>query len=152
MLTARRASFWQGTYDIAVDGRPLTTWTPKVWRTGGDFTLDGRAYSLRGQGWGSDYTLTAGDLLVARADRVGRSAWTLTAGPRVHTFRRASFWTGDQHLVEGDRVVGGVRRVGRWRADADADLPGLDLPVQVFALTVVLTLWAAQATAAAAAT
>ncbi len=149
MLTARHDSLWRGTYAITLDGRPITTWTPKVWSGGGEFDLDGRRYAFAGQGWGSRYALTADGSAVARADRVGRSRWTLTAGERVHTFRRASIWSGDQVLVDGERVLGGVRRTGRWRADAEADLPGLDLPVQVFALTVVLTLWSSQAVAAA---
>jgi hypothetical protein len=150
MLTARNTSLWRGTYAIAVDGRPVTTWTPRVWSGGGEFVLDGRRYAFTGKGFGSRYALTADGEPVARADRVGRRDWTLTEGGRTHTFRRASFWSGDQLLVDGDRVLGGVRRTGRWRGDAEADLPGLDLPVQVFALTVVLTLWYAQATAAAA--
>lgn len=150
MLTARNTSLWRGTYEIAVDGRPVTTWTPKVWSSGGVFELDGRHYAFTGKGFGSRYALTAGGTPVARADCVGRRDWTLREGGRTHTFRRASFWSGDQLLVDGGRVLGGVRRTGRWRGDAEAELPGLGLPVQIFALTVVLTLWSAQVTAAAA--
>lgn len=150
MLTARNTSLWRGTYAIALDGRPVTTWTPTVWRTGGEFALDGRHYAFTGNGWGSRYALGADGSPVATADRVGRSRWTVTAGKRVHAFRRASIWSGDQLLVDGERVLGGVRRTGRWRADAEADLPGLELPVQVFALTVVLTLWNSQAAVVAA--
>ncbi len=149
MLTARNTSLWRGTYEIAVDGRAVTTWTPKVWTGGGEFALDGRRYAFTGRGWGSRYALAADGTPVATADRVGRRDWTLHEGGRTHTFRRASWWSGDQLLVDGDRVLGGVRRTGAWRGDDEADLPGLDLPVQVFALTVVLTLWYAQATAAA---
>jgi len=150
MLTARNTSLWRGTHEIAVDGRPVTTWTPKVWTGGGEFDLDGRRYAFTGRGFGSRYALTADGGPVARADRVGRKDWTLTAGGSAHTFRRASWWSGDQLLVDGDRVLGHVRRTGRWHGDAEADLPGLDLPVQVFALTVVLTLWYAHTAAAAA--
>jgi hypothetical protein len=149
MLTARSTSPWRGTYAISADGRPVTTWTPKVWTAGGEFDLGGRRYAFAGRGFGSRYALTADGVPVAQADRVGRKDWTLTEGGRTHTFRRASVWRSEQLLVDGDRVLGGVRRTGRWRTDAEADLPGLDLPVQVFALTVVLTLWTSQATAAA---
>jgi hypothetical protein len=149
MLTAHHTSFWRGTYAIALDGRPITTWTPKVWSGGGVFDLDGRHYAFRGKGWGSRYALERDGTPVARADRVGRARWTLQTGGRTHTFRRGSIWRGDQLLVDGDRVLGGVRRTGWWNSDAEADLPGLDLPVQIFALTVVLTLWSSQAAVAA---
>ena len=39
--------------------------------------------------------------------------------------------------------------MSRWRRDAVADLPDLPLAVQVFVVVVVLTMWDAQATAAA---
>jgi len=36
-----------------------------------------------------------------------------------------------------------------WRSDAEAELPGLPMPVQVFVLAVALTTWDAQAAAPA---
>ncbi len=42
-----------------------------------------------------------------------------------------------------------MRRTSAWRGDVAADLPGLPLPVQVFVLGVVITMWDAQAAAAA---
>jgi hypothetical protein len=114
-----------------------------------EFSLDGRHYTLSGGSWGSRYALVADGTPVARADHVGRRDWTLDADGRTRTFRRRrSVWSGDQVLVEGDRVLGGVRHAGRWRGDAEAELPGMDLPVQVLAVAVVLTLWSHQASAA----
>ena len=149
VLTARSTSFWRGTHEIAVDGRPVTTWTPAAWSGAGEFSLDGRHHTLSGGSWGSRYALVADGTPVARADHVGRRDWTLDADGRTRTFRRRrSVWSGDQVLVEGDRVLGGVRHAGRWRGDAEAELPGMDLPVQVLAVAVVLTLWSHQASAA----
>jgi hypothetical protein len=47
--------------------------------------------------------------------------------------------------------VGSVRRTSFWRREIVADLPGLPLPVQIFVLGVVITMWDAQAAAASSA-
>ncbi|GAA4413255.1 hypothetical protein GCM10023168_35970 [Fodinibacter luteus] len=43
------------------------------------------------------------------------------------------------------RRVGSVKRTSVLRGDAEADLPGLPMPVQLFALVLVLTMWDATA-------
>lgn len=150
MLHARKTSFWKGHYEITVDGHPITTWTGRTWTSGGTFTLDGHRFDVAANMWGRRYGMSSEDgKRLASADRVGRKRWTVEADGRSYQFTRGSFWSGDQVLLDGDREVGSVRRVSRWRGDAEADLPGLSLPVQVFALAVVLTMWEAQAAAAA---
>jgi hypothetical protein len=150
VLEARRKGFWKGDYELNVDGRPLTRWDAKTWRTGGWFELDGRRYEVRANGWGTRYEMTdPTGMPVAGAHRVGRKRWTVEAGGRTYGFERASFWRSEERLVADGRPVGSVRRVSAWRGDAVADLPGLPLPVQVFVFTVVLTAWDAAATAAA---
>jgi hypothetical protein len=149
MLQARKVSVWKGAYEISVDGTPLTTWTSRTWKSGGSFPLDGAHYEVGANVWGSQYGMSTADgKRVASADRVGRKRWTVDADGRIFTFGRASAWRSDQLLLDGDREVGSVRRTN-WRGDAEADLPGLSLPAQVFALAVVLSMWEAQAAAAA---
>jgi hypothetical protein len=151
MLQARKPSSWRGIYEITLDGRPLTTWTPRGWRLGGAFDLDGQRFEVRADIWGRRYGMTANNgEQVATADRVGRKRWSVQADGHRYEFVRASAWTGEQALLGADgRHVGTVRRVSVWRGDAIADLPGLPLPVQVFALVAVLTVWDAQSAAAA---
>ena len=150
MLEARRKGFWKGDYELSVDGRPLTRWDAKTWRSGGSFTLDGRRYEVRANGWGTRYEMSDQiGMAVAEANRVGRKRWTVEAGGRTYTFERASFWRSEERLVADGRPVGTVKRVSAFRGDAVADLPGLPLPVQVFAFTVVLSAWDAAAAAAA---
>ena len=88
-------------------------------------------------------------MIVATADRVGRKRWTVEASGRTYRFQRVSWWRSEELLVADGRPVGSVRRVSRWRGDAVADLPDLSLPLQVFVVVVVLTMWDAQAAAAA---
>jgi hypothetical protein len=151
VLEARRKGFWKGDYELSVDGRPLTRWDAKTWRSGGSFTLDGRHYEVRANGWGTRYEMTdQTGMPVAVATRVGRKRWTVEAEGRTYSFERASFWRSEERLVENGRPVGTVKRVSPFRGDAVADLPGLPIPVQVFAFTVVLSAWDAAAAAAAA--
>jgi hypothetical protein len=151
MLTARPTSMWRNRYEIAVDGRPLTTWDQSFWKHGGTFTLDGRPYEVRGNFWGTRSTLVdqlGGEL--ASAERVGRRRWTVTSAGQTYRFRRASWWNSSrQELYIDDRPAGSVTRRSAWRRDVDADLPGVPVPVQVFVLAVVIAMWDAERRAAA---
>lgn len=147
MLHARRTGVWRGSYEITADDRPVTTWTPRAVRSGGTFDLDGQHFDVHGGLWGGRFELVTKDgEPVAAAERVGRKRWSVQADDRRFDFVRASVWSGEQALLDvAGRQVGSIRRASRWRSDAAADLPGMPLPVQVFALVAVLTTWEAQA-------
>jgi len=149
MLEARKTSVWRSRYDLTLDGRPVATWDSATWRSGGDFELGGRRYEVRGNAWGNRFSMVDEDgTVVAAADRVGRKQWTVTAAGQTYHFQRASMWNDEQELRAGDTRVGSVKRTSVWRGDVVADLPGMPLPVQVFVLGVVITMWNAQAAAA----
>lgn len=152
MLHARRSGGLRTHYDISVDGTPLTTCSSRMCRQGGSFELDGRRFDVGGNLRGRTYGLaTADGAEVAAADRVGRRSWNVQVGRRRYDVRRASFWRSDQALLDATGTeIGSVRTVGLWGREAEADLPGLALPVQVFAFALVLTMWEAQNQAAAA--
>ncbi|MGI5213968.1 hypothetical protein [Plantactinospora sp. CA-290183] len=148
MLVARKTSFWRSRYEISVDGRTVATWDSSVWKSGGSFALDGGHYRVRGNAWGNRFGMVDADgVTVASADRVGRKRWTVEAGGRTYDFQRASLWSDEQELHTGGRRVGSVRRTSVWRGDIAAELPGLPLPVQIFVLGVVITMWNQQAAA-----
>ena len=152
MLTATKTSFWRGRYDISVDGRPVTVWDGRMWKSGGDFDLDGQRYEVRANFIGSTYTMVdAAGATLASARRVGRKHWTVETARGTLTFRRKSMWSSEQQLLVDDHPIGSIRRTSAWRNDAAADLPGLPLPVQVFVIGVVLSMWESQQAAAAAA-
>jgi hypothetical protein len=151
MLTAKRTSAWRSRYTVSAGDRPVTTWDSRTWTSGGDFALDGRRYRVRGNTWGNRYTMVDDTgATVASADKVGRKQWTVEAGGQTYQFQRKSIWSGEQELHNAAGRVGSVRRTSAWRGDVAADLPGLPLPVQVFVLGVVITMWDTQAAAAAA--
>ncbi|MFN2494646.1 MAG: hypothetical protein ABR608_01885 [Pseudonocardiaceae bacterium] len=153
MLQAKKVGFWKNRYEITADGRVLATWAPSIWKTGGTFELDGQRYEIRGNMWGSKYGMVTEDgAAVASADRVGRKRWTVQAGGRVYEFQRASIWRQEEILHSEGSQVGSIKRISMWRGDAMADLPGLPVPVQIFVLAVVLTMWDQQFAAATTAT
>jgi hypothetical protein len=150
MLEARKVGAFSPAYDILLDGRPLTRWEASWWRSRGAFTLDGQAYEVRGNGWGTQFTLL--DQFggaVATAGKLGRREWTLTAGGRTYQFRRASWWKQQEDLLLDGQPAGSILRPSMWRTAAQADLPTLPLPAQVFVFAIVLTMWDNQASAAA---
>lgn len=148
MLIAVRTAFWTSRYEVRDGGRPVTTWDARMWRSGGDFTLDGRRFSVRSNAWGNRYVMTGDDgAEVAVADRVGRKHWTVEAGGQAYRFQRASIWSGAQELHNAAGPVGSVRRTSVWGGDVAVDLPGLPLPVQIFVMGVVISMWNAQSAA-----
>lgn len=148
MLEATKAGVWKSRYDITMDGRPITTWDPSVWKTGGTFVLDRRSFDVRANLWGSRYSLVRDDgRLIASADGVGRKRWTVEADGRTYEFQRASLRRREEELRVGSRRAGLINRPSMWRSDTVADLPGLPLPVQIFALAVVITKWDSAAAA-----
>lgn len=157
MLHAKKVSLWKTRYEITDAGRVLATWEGSIWKSGGTFDLDGRRYEIRGNLWGSKFGMVTEDgedgedgTVVATADRVGRKRWTVETGGQIYEFQRASIWRQEEILCSAGRQLGTVKRTGLWRSDATADLPGLPVPVQIFVLAVVLTMWDHQSAAATA--
>jgi hypothetical protein len=143
VLRASRTGLLSTRYDISRDDRPLCTWKPSAFIGGGSFELDGHRYDVARGGWtGRRYRLRdeAGGV-VALADGVGRSTWTVEADGAVHTFERPSPWRRDQVLVRDGEQVGAVRRTSDWFGEAEAELPGLPLTLQVFVLVSLLAVW-----------
>jgi hypothetical protein len=148
VLRASRAGLLSTRYDITRDDpagndRAICTWKPSAFIGGGSFELDGHRYDVARGGWtGRRYRLRdeAGSL-VALADGVGRSTWTVETGGEVHEFARPSHWRRDQVLMREGEPVGAVRRTSAWFGEAEAELPGLPLTVQVFVLVSLLGVW-----------
>lgn len=150
MLIAKRTSVWRAQYEVTQDSHLVARWDGSVWRSGGDVNVAGQVFQVRGNAWGSRFSMLdkAGGV-VAAAERVGRKRWSVTAGGVTYQFQRASVWSQAQDLLVDGRTVGSVRKVSVWRGDVAVDLPGVPLPVQVFVLGVIVTMWQAQSAAAA---
>jgi hypothetical protein len=139
MLYARRRGLRHTRYTITRDRQRLTVWTPLVKGEGGRFELDGVDYEVD-TGGPAEYAVlsVAGGPPVAVAEGVGRTQWSVRVAYRRYSFERAQLpWT-QELLAANGRPVGFVRRAGRR---VEAQLPGVDPPVAVFVLAVVITMW-----------
>jgi len=149
-MEARKTSAWKSNYVVTDRGREIATWNKSTWKSGGEFTIDGRRFRVRSNGWGNKYTMTDdSDTVIASADRVGRKRWTVSANGQTYNFRRRSIWASEEELVLGDTRVGSVRKTSFWRGDVDVELPGMTPALQLFILGVVISKWDAESAAAA---
>lgn len=149
-MEARKISVWRGRYHITDRGREIAVWDSSVWKSGGEFELDGRRFQVRSNAWATRYTMIDDTgAVVASADRVGRKRWTVEASGQTYQFRRKSFWHSEEELLLGDTRVGSVRKTNFWRGDVAVELPTLPTALQLFVLGVIISMWEAQSAAAA---
>lgn len=143
MLRASRVGLLSTRYEIDCDGTTVCTWKPSSFFGGGTFVLDGRRFEVTRGGWtGRRYRLLdETGALVALAEGIGRTTWTLEIGGVTHEFARASPLRRDHVLLVDGVQTGTVRRTSAWWGEAEADLPGLPLAVQVFVLVCLLAVW-----------
>ncbi|MFE7115898.1 hypothetical protein ACFU99_10820 [Streptomyces sp. NPDC057654] len=150
MLHAKRVHPPSQEYEFTEDGRALTTFPLGRGGTGTRFTLHGAGYLVRAHRFSGVHELLDADgTAIATTDRVRRD-WTMTCSGRVIAFRRTAS-ADREHTMIGDdgEPAGTIRRTGHVRSEATADLPGLELELQVFALVVVLLRRRRKRTAAA---
>ncbi|WP_158894168.1 hypothetical protein [Amycolatopsis anabasis] len=137
-LRARRTGF-PARYEIVSGDVPVTTVSARTAQHGGELDVGGQAYQLDGSAFGSNcHLLSADGREVASAERTGLRSWNIVAAGRQFRLTRAAFGNRNIELAEGDNRIGRVRKVTRG---AEADLPGLDRPIDAFVLIVALAMW-----------
>ncbi|WP_369200531.1 hypothetical protein [Streptomyces sp. PU-14G] len=139
MLHAKRIHLPSQEYELIEDGRALTTFSLHGGRIGARFTLHGVDYHVRIHRFSGVYELLDADgSVVATTDRVRRS-WNMTCSERIVPFRRTAAADREYTMLGDDgEPAGTIRRTGHVRSEATADLPGLELLLQVFVLVAVL--------------
>lgn len=135
---------FSGRYDIVAAGDPIATWHESAWMTGGTLEWGGRRYLVCASLSSGTVSMGEGGRPpIATAHGIGRKNWTIEAEGTTYHFRRAAPWRQEERLRVDGRRVGSVRRTSIVRGNAAADLPGLPLAVEIFAVAVVLTMWRA---------
>lgn len=148
LIRARRVRTSRDRYDVVLDDTPIATWEKSLWASGGTIVTDGQRYQVRvNLIEGTAHLTRAGGARVATASGIGRKNWTIEADGTIHHFRRAAPWRREQRLYEAGHTFGWIRPTRLGRGDAVGDLPGMPLTTRVFALTLALTTWEAEAAA-----
>lgn len=107
--------------------------------SGGTFQVDGIAYEVRADTVRGSYDLLAADgSVLATAERVHRRHWSVRTADGTSPFRRGGLARAESLTDADGHELGRITRSGRRSAGAVVDLPGLDVTVQAFALTLAL--------------
>jgi len=139
MLRARSAGVWTARMEVEQDGSPVTVWKDGGWGGPGGFELDGHRYVISSTFLGSRYLLNSAlNEPVAEVQRPGSRRWTLLVDGRSHHFHRPFMGGGEHRLLVDGEQVGYVRKGGFRHPGLQAELPGIPLPAQVFALVVIV--------------
>ncbi len=124
MLRSTRRGIFRHSYEVSEDGRAVATLTGTR-REGCAFQVDGESYQVSRSGYRA-FTLSgpAGEL--ARAERADRRTWRITSAAEIFDLVRTSIW----------------RETWELRRTSSADLPDdLPLPIRLFVVCVMETLW-----------
>jgi hypothetical protein len=140
MLQSTRRGFFRHSYDISEDGRPTATLTG-IRREGCTFDVDGVGYRVARDGRKA-FTLSGPNGDEARAERVRGRTWTVSSLVVPLELVRTSMWKDTWELRRFGEPVGTLAKDGAFRRTSTADLPDdLPLPLRLFVLCVVETLW-----------
>lgn len=126
-------------YEVLSGSDSVTTVSARTTQHGGELDVSGHTYQLDCSSFGRKCILRAADgQVVASAERNGLRSWRIATGGRELRLARIGLGGRNLELVEGDGRIGWVRRGVRG---AEAELPGLDRPIEVFVLVVALAMW-----------
>ena len=140
MLQSTRRGFFRHSYDISEDGRPTATLTATRCE-GCMFDVDGATYRVTRDGRKA-FKLTGPNGDEARAERVRGRTWTISSLFVPLELVRGSIWKDTWEVRRFGEPVGTLAKDGAFKRTSTADLPDdLPLPLRLFVLCVVETLW-----------
>jgi hypothetical protein len=140
MLRSTRRGFFRHSYDISEDGQPTAALTG-IRREGHIFDVDGHSYRVTRDG-SKAFTLSGPNGDEARAERVRGRTWTISSLVVPLELVRTSVWKDTWELRRFGEPVGTLAKDGAFKRTSTADLPNeLPLPLRLFVLCVVETLW-----------
>lgn len=148
MLRSRRRGLFRRSYEVSEDGVPVATLTGTR-REGCTFHVEGAEYLVSRKGYRSFRLLgPAGE--VASAERTSGRMWTVRSLTDELELVRASLWRESWELRRFGELVGTLRKDGAFKRTSTVDLSrDLPLPLRLFVLYVVETLWERSSAASA---
>ena len=149
MLQSTRRGFFGHSYEISEYGRPAAT-VIGTRREGCTFEADGEHFRVTREGRKA-FTLTGPAGEIAKAERVGGRTWTVSSLYVPLELVRTSIWKETWELRRFGEPVGSLGKDGAFKNTSTADLPDdLPLPLRLFIVCLVETLWERSRQAAAA--
>jgi hypothetical protein len=140
MLQSTRRGFFRHSYEISEDGRPAAVLTGTR-REGCVFEVEGEPYRVVRDGRKA-FTLTGPWGEMARAERVGGRTWTISSLYVPLEIVRTSIWKETWEVRRFGEPVGTLAKDGAFKNTSTADLPDdLPLPLRLFIVCLVETLW-----------
>ena len=153
MFTVQPLGAFKSGFDLVDEaGGVVGTFRGSAWREHGEITVGQERMSFRRHG-GRRFTLegASGVLATAAKPSIWSGRWEITAGDRTYELAKRSWMSRAIQLRGRGQVLGEVQPKSAFSAKAAVELPAeLPLPVQVFVIAVVLTLWRRDESAAAA--
>ncbi|MBN7560190.1 hypothetical protein [Mycobacteroides abscessus] len=126
-------------YEILSGSDSVTTVSARTTQHGGELDIGGHTYQLDNSALGRKCILRADDgQEVASAERGGLRSWRIATGERELRLTRIGLGSRNLELTEAGGRIGWVRRSARG---AEAELPELARPIEVFVLVVALAMW-----------
>jgi len=141
MLQSTRRGVFRHSYDVADEGRPIATLSGGR-REGYAFELDGESFQVTRKGYKGFSFIGSQTGEVARADRTNGRTWTIHSMYGPLELVRTSVWKETWELHRFGEPAGTLSKDGAFKRTSTADLPeDLPLPLRLFILCVVETLW-----------
>lgn len=149
MLRSTRRGMYRRSYEVSEDGRAVAVLGVGR-RESCVFQVDGQEYLVSRNRYRS-FTLSGSAGELARAEKDSGRMWTIRSLTDQLELVRTSLWKYSWELRRFGEVVGVVGTDGPFKRTSTADLPPeLPLPLRLFVLYVVETLWARSSQAASA--
>jgi hypothetical protein len=140
MLRSRRLGVFRHRYEVSEDGGPAIV-IAGMRREGSAFEVGGERYVVQRNGYKA-FTVTGPNGLLARAQRGNGRTWTIQSMYGPLELLRTSAWKETWELRQAGESVGTLSKDGAFKRTSTADLPeSLPLPLRLFVLCVVETLW-----------
>lgn len=145
MLEAKPINFLSKSFLIETGGQKIASLAISRWRESGEISIGDQSYRLYREGLLSGaFVLESSGQIIARAVKPSafRSQFDLELDAHRYSLQRTSLFGKSFSVVQGETVVGSVRRAGLFTRRTLVDLPSdWSIPIQVFAFWLVLVIW-----------
>ena len=153
MLEAIPAGIFSNRFRLEQENQLLGEFDPSIWREKALLELEDGTYQLyRERHFSGDFVLEHDGKIAARATKPSafRGIFELELSNRQLVLRKPSVWSRSFVVLDGEKEIGRIRRLGVFGRRTNIDLPG-EWPVsaRVFVFWLAFLIWKREQAAAA---